>query len=77
MRSPRSQDGSSSLDEKYKEASKDELQRVMKDYFYVIVIKEGEAVKHIRTSLQDLTQPTRPWSGMEWSFQNKSEVGCS
>ena len=39
------------LDEKYKEASKDELQRVMKDYFYVIVIKEGETYRKFMTRL--------------------------
>ena len=39
------------LDEKYKEASKDELQRVMKDYFYVICIKEAESYRSFMTRL--------------------------
>ena len=39
------------LDEKYKEASKDELQRVMKDYFYTICVKEGESYRNFITRL--------------------------
>ena len=39
------------LDEKYKEASKDELQRVMKDYFYTICIKEQETYRYFITRL--------------------------
>lgn len=39
------------LDEKYKEASKDELQRVMRDNFYVIVIKEAETYRNFITRL--------------------------
>ena len=33
------------LDEKYKELDKHELQRVMKEYFYTINIKEGESYR--------------------------------
>lgn len=40
------------LDEKYKEPSKDELQRVMREYFYTITVKEGETFRNFITRLE-------------------------
>ena len=41
------------LDEKYKELDKHELQRVMKEYFYTINIKEGESYRNFIIRLEN------------------------